>query len=176
MELSDVKRTWDTFAKRDPLWDILTDPDKRGGRWDEDEFFATGEREVAEVLAHIASLGLELGKEMALDFGCGVGRLTQAMAGHFHQCYGVDISPTMIELANRYNRFGDRARYILNERDDLSCLDNLSFDFIYSSITLQHMQPRYSLNYIKEFLRLLKPEGYWCSSCPQSEFWMALSR
>ncbi|TDA70434.1 MAG: class I SAM-dependent methyltransferase [Clostridia bacterium] len=54
---------------------------------------------------------------------------------------------------------GDRVRYILNERDDLSRLDDLRFDFIYTSITLQHMEPRYSLNYIKEFLRLLKPGG-----------------
>ena len=35
----------------------------------------------------------------------------------------------------------------------------LAFDFVYSSLVLQHMKPEYSQNYIKEFLRILAPGG-----------------
>ena len=37
----------------------------------------------------------------ALDFGCGVWRLTQPLADHFKEVCGIDISPNFIELANK---------------------------------------------------------------------------
>ena len=43
--------------------------------------------------------GSPAARRSALDFGCGIGRLSQALAEHFDQVYGVDISPKMIELA-----------------------------------------------------------------------------
>src|SRR5687767_8439812 len=76
-------REWDELAELDPYWAICTAPDKRFGRWDREEFFATGEREVAEVLATAAELGLPRRHGAALDFGCGLGRLTRALAGRF---------------------------------------------------------------------------------------------
>ena len=39
---------------------------------------------------------LSVRRSRSLDFGCGIGRLTQAMAEFFEVCDGVDISPTMI--------------------------------------------------------------------------------
>jgi hypothetical protein len=42
MRLTKLQKQWDTFAKTDPLWAILTRADKRGGRWCLDDFFATG--------------------------------------------------------------------------------------------------------------------------------------
>jgi SAM-dependent methyltransferase len=65
----------------------------------------------------------------------------------------------MIESANKYNRHGDRCRYYLNQCNDLKLFDENAFDFIYSNITLQHMAPRYSQQYIQEFLRILSPGG-----------------
>ena len=44
------RRDWEQLAEVDPLWAILAAPDARGGRWKLDEFFATGEAEIAEVL------------------------------------------------------------------------------------------------------------------------------
>ena len=57
MRLSRLQRHWDEFGRRDPYWAILTDPSKKGTRWDIDEFFKTGEREIEDVLAWVASLG-----------------------------------------------------------------------------------------------------------------------
>lgn len=159
MDLHDLQRQWDTFGETDPLWGVLSWPDKAGQRWQIEEFFATGQAEIAEVLAESARLGLEPARGAALDFGCGVGRLSQALAEQFAQVHGVDISPVMLEWARGYNRFGERCIYHLNARADLSTFPTASFDFIYSNITLQHMAPRYSRGYLAEFLRLLKPGG-----------------
>jgi len=111
------------------------------------------------MLAYAAGLRLEPKFGAALDFGCGVGRLSQALAQRFDLVHGVDISPAMIELAQQYNQFDERCRYHLNETDDLRLFENQTFDFIYSNITLQHMPPRYARAYIEEFLRLLAPGG-----------------
>ena len=41
---------WEQLAELDPMWAILSSPEQRFGGWDDEEFFATGEREVAELL------------------------------------------------------------------------------------------------------------------------------
>ncbi len=159
MSLRKLQESWDEFGRTDPLWSIVTFPQKKGGKWEPDEFFATGEREITVVMDYLGTLDVELAYDRALDFGCGVGRLSQALAAHFDEVVGVDIAPSMIELAKKYNRQGGRCTFVLNESDDLELFDDGLFDFIYSSITLQHIEPRYSKNYIREFLRLIRPRG-----------------
>ena len=143
----------------DPLWAILSLPDKKGNKWQIDEFFQSGVSEIGAVMQYIESLGTSMPRRRALDFGCGVGRLTQALTHYFAQVDGIDIAPSMITLAREYNRHGDKCSYYLNEAPDLTLFADNSFDFIYSNITLQHMEPRYSKKYIKEFLRILTPQG-----------------
>jgi ubiquinone/menaquinone biosynthesis C-methylase UbiE len=110
-------------------------------------------------MEYIKSLGVLLPRGRALDFGCGVGRLTEPLADYFNEVCGVDIASSMIELASTYNAHKDRCKYYLNETDDLGLFREDSFDFIYTNITLQHMEPRYFKNYIREFLRVLSPSG-----------------
>lgn len=159
VNIKDLRKHWNAWGETDPFWSILVGPDKRGNRWDIEEFFATGESEIDGLMQYIKSLGLNLPQGKALDFGCGVGRLTQALAHYFDEVHGVDIAPSMIELANKYNSYGYKCKYHLNVTDDLELFTDNSFDFIYSNITLQHMEPRYSKKYIREFLRILAPGG-----------------
>ncbi|NOX63250.1 MAG: class I SAM-dependent methyltransferase [Chloroflexi bacterium] len=159
MDLKELQENWNKFGLTDPFWSVLAWPDKAENRWQIDEFFETGRREIDDVLAYVNAQGLSVGRERALDFGCGVGRLSQALARHFQRVDGVDISPAMLTLAQTYNQFPDRVHYHQNEVDDLSLFPDAVFDFIYSNITLQHMQPRYARAYMAEFLRVLGPNG-----------------
>jgi SAM-dependent methyltransferase len=159
LELSELKKNWHEFGRRDPLWAILAEPDKKNNRWNIDEFFKTGETDVAAILSYIEALPFQLRMNSALDFGCGVGRLTQALSDRFDYCCGVDIARSMIRLANKLNRHGNSCRYVLNERNDLRLFKSDTFDFICTLITLQHMKPEYSKNYILELLRVLAPGG-----------------
>jgi ubiquinone/menaquinone biosynthesis C-methylase UbiE len=81
------------------------------------------------------------------------------LASHFDEVVGVDIAPSMIKLAKRYNRHGPRCRYYLNETDNLRSFDSGSFDLVYSNLVLQHMKPQYAKDYIQEFLRILVAGG-----------------
>jgi ubiquinone/menaquinone biosynthesis C-methylase UbiE len=159
MNLKELQDNWNRFADTDPLWSILTDEGKRGNRWQVEEFFQNGEAEIAALMEYMDTLRISVKKSKALDFGCGVGRLTQALAKHFERTEGVDISKSMIVLADQYNRHRDRCRYTVNEADNLGLFDDNEFDFICSFITLQHMKPLYAKGYINEFIRILKPEG-----------------
>ena len=159
MHLSTLKKHWTEFGKHDPLWAILTHGSKKGGKWDVGEFFELGRRDVDAWLGAALVLKPDIERGRALDFGCGVGRLTQALAEHFETVVGVDIAPTMIAEAAKYNRHGDRCTYSVNDRPDLRQFIDAEFDFIFTLIVLQHMAPHYAKGYLKEFLRLLKPGG-----------------
>ncbi len=159
MNLKDLQKNWNRFGKQDPLWAVISYPDKKGGKWAPEEFFQTGKNDISNLFEYLNKLGIAIPRRQALDFGCGVGRLMQALAPNFEKVVGIDIAPSMIKVARQYNRFGDRCRYLLNERDDLALLKDNSFDLVISLIVLQHMHPQYIRRYLAEFIRVLAPRG-----------------
>lgn len=159
MKLWQTRRHWEKFARTDPLWAVLTEPGKKGNRWTLDEFFHTGELDIAAALAAIRARYPQLARGRALDFGCGVGRLTQALALEFDHVTGVDLAADMLVHARKHNRRGDRVTYVHNPAADLACFADGSFDLVLSLITLQHVAPEYSRRYLAEFVRLCAPGG-----------------
>jgi SAM-dependent methyltransferase len=157
--LEDLRRTWETLGREDPLWAVLSNPNKRNNRWDPEEFFRTGEADIADLLDDLDRHGLQINRGRCLDFGCGVGRLTQALCGYFERVDGIDIAQSMVDRARQLNRHGERCQYHLNVRNDLALFEDATFDFVYSVIVLQHMAPEYAEAYIGEFVRVLVPAG-----------------
>ena len=152
--LEEVRTNWDALGRDNPLWAIRSDR----ADWDVDDFFAAGRKEIDEVFAELGGLGVHP-RGVALDFGCGAGRLTQALAARFDTVVGVDVARSMVALAEEHNRQGDRCRFVLNEAADLACFADGSFDFLYSNIVLQHVGTELAKGYIAEFLRVVAPGG-----------------
>jgi SAM-dependent methyltransferase len=160
MSLRRHKQDWEEMATVDPLWAIASDPARKHGGWQVDEFFATGEAETAGVLEAAQALGYPRQWESALDFGCGVGRITRAMASRFQKAVGVDISEEMIKRAREVNSDHTNCSFVLNVAPDLHLFASGTFDFIYCSLVLQHLpDQRLARRYIVELLRLLRPGG-----------------
>ena len=91
---------WNDLGNEDPLWAVLSCPEKRGAKWVIEDFFSTGKLEIKLLMDEIGDLSLpSMGRQSALDFGCGVGRLTSALSDYFDEVKGVDISPSMLKLA-----------------------------------------------------------------------------
>src|SRR5262245_8243494 len=158
-DLRKLERVWYKLGRQDPFWAALTETDKQDGGWSRDEFFQTGDAEIGGTLETASRNGWAIRRGRALDFGCGAGRLTQALAARFDRVDGVDISASMIARARLDNRHGDQCRYHHNTAPDLSVFPDATFDFIYSVLTLQHMPSEYAQRYIAEFVRLLAPQG-----------------
>lgn len=159
MDLQNLRDTWNELGRRDAMWAVLSGPRESSRAWDPEAFYRTGVEEVEAVLARCAVLGAAPRLERALDFGCGIGRLSQALARHFSEVHGVDIATAMLEQAREQNRAGDRCQFHLNESDSLALFPDATFDFVYSSITLQHMEPRFSRGFLSEFFRVTRPGG-----------------
>jgi SAM-dependent methyltransferase len=170
--LSRHKRDWDDLSRIDPLWAVLTNRERRHGKWNLEEFFDTGAAEIARVMQHAEGLGLPRQKCAALDFGCGVGRLTRPLAQHFERCVGVDISDSMISQARELHREWPTCDFVLNVTGDLRAFEDNSFDLVYSNIVLQHLPDvRLIEAYIAEFIRILTTGGLLVFQLPSHIPW-----
>ena len=156
--LGSLKDDWESLAERDALHAILTDATKAGGQWNIEEFMATGNAEIGMLMRHLAGLGYLPNREgAALDFGCGVGRLTQALGRYFGSCVGVDISQTMIQRAQSLNEL-PHCQYVATSEIPLP-FPTAAFSFVYSNIVLQHIPQHFAKKYLREFVRVLAPGG-----------------
>lgn len=171
MDFDQVRRDWTTLGERDPLWAVSVAAGKRGGRWEIDEFLALGRRDVDRARAWLTELGLPSTWERVLDFGCGAGRLSQALAEHADEVVGVDVSAPMLETARALDRSGGRCRFVLNEAPDLHVFPSGSFDLVYSELVLQHLPRRVVAHYLAEFVRVLRPGAVALVQCTIRPLW-----
>lgn len=158
-DLARLQRVWRSLGRDDPLWAVLSQPGKQGRRWDEAEFLATGRADIETQLQALSVYGLPSRRGVALDFGCGAGRLSRALADHFEQVIGLDVSATMIEAARRINADRAHVRFQENPSPRLEHIADRSVDLVYSTMTLQHIPTALAAGYVAEFMRVLAPGG-----------------
>jgi ubiquinone/menaquinone biosynthesis C-methylase UbiE len=162
------REQWEKLGTDDPYWAVLADPDKRGGKWDNVEFFDTGKKEIANVLRKTSTLGIKLNRGIALDFGCGLGRLSRALANEFGKVIALDVSSSMLKEAQRINHDITNIEFIHNAAEDLRGISENSIDFLYSNIVLQHMPKNRQMRYIREFCRVLSSGGILAIQTPSN--------
>lgn len=159
MKILRLRMVWERLARDDPFWAVLTAPEMADNQWKIDEFFRTGVEEVDASLAMLERHMPGIPRRHALDFGCGVGRLTQALGRHYEAVTGVDVAARMIELAKRHNAMPGRVSFVHNPRTDLQRFASDHFDLVFSLITLQHIPAELIEVYVREFVRIARPGG-----------------
>jgi len=164
------RKQWEALGASDPYWAVLTHADKKGGRWDKAQFFQTGVDEIAGIEDKLARLGTKHGRAVALDYGCGVGRLSRALATKFARVIGVDISQSMLSEARAANAAFPNIEFVAgNGRDLAGLVDDRSVDLVYSNIVLQHSPPENQRSLIREFARIVAPGGVVVFQTPSHE-------
>lgn len=136
-----MRRDWDRRARTDAMHFVNT---ARAG-WDEGEFFATGEENVRDhILSDMDTVcqGRDPARMRVLEIGCGVGRMTRALAATFGEVHAVDVSEEMVRRAKHFLRSTPNAHVYRNSGKDLRVLGNLDFHFAYSFIVFQHIPSR----------------------------------
>ena len=159
-EFDDLRETWQTLGRDDPLWAILTEPDRRRGRWDLEAFLATGEVDVARYDLLLREAGHSGSFASVLDFGCGVGRLSLAWGRRADAVTGVDIAAAMIDRGREIIAAEPNVRLLVNDGVDLRQFPDGTFDLAFSHICLQHMPWLLAAGYIEEFGRVTAPGGF----------------
>ncbi len=151
----DTDADWRRLAEAEPYWAVLSSPDfKRDALKDDtlDAFYASGRAHIAAVAAEASGLtGAPFKVRSALDFGCGVGRLTEAMTAYADEVTGYDIAPGMISVA-KARPLGGAIRYV-------DVLPEGPFDWISSYIVFQHIPPERGLALLEQLLQRLRPGG-----------------
>lgn len=162
-------QAWEDWGTVNPLYAILTDPKYRHGGGDVQEFLRGGEDSVKEILTETDRLGIGRGRDAALDFGCGVGRLTGGLANHFEDVTGVDVASTMLASARELHANRTNIAFVSNQHDDLRWIADSSLDFVLSLLVLQHLDSIPAIEtFLREFVRILKPGGAIVFQLPSS--------
>jgi SAM-dependent methyltransferase len=144
---------WESFAQDRPL--SYVDP-ALGRGVSAAEFIAAGEPLVERELGWVGPLAAY---DRALEIGCGVGRNTVHLARHFERVDGVDVSPTMIRLAQQQG-LPDNVTLCVTSGRDLAPFEDRSFSFVFSHLVFQHVAERAVIEaYVREIARVLAADG-----------------
>ena len=162
--ITNTDAVWEWFGENQPYFGVLVDPKYRHEQLDEQakrDFFDTGKAHVEFVLQTIKEhFDNNFTIKRALDFGCGVGRLTIPLSTACEQVVGIDASRSMLQEAtkNAKEMGAENIEFFLAD-DNFSTLGGQSFDFINSFIVFQHIPLQRGYHLLRRLLSLLREDG-----------------
>lgn len=148
----DTDDDWRIIGEEDPFFGVLTHSRFHRENLTDDaltDFYSSGESDLGGLLARSREIFGPFNPRSALDFGCGVGRLTRPLAQLTGDVVGVDVSRGMLREARQ--RVPDA---VFVER-----IPDRTFDWVVSFIVLQHITPAAGYPLICELLKAVAPGG-----------------
>ena len=158
------RRRWTKLGRKQPYWASFADPEYRANRIDDDAieaFFQSGERQIDSIFDAIRhDVSEDFHPARALDFGCGVGRLTLPLARESRNVLAVDIADSMLDEArDNCQEQGLANVEFMHARDFSAPSMRRRFDFVLSYGVFQHMTPRRGYRTTRRILDMLTPGG-----------------
>jgi SAM-dependent methyltransferase len=153
----DVERFWDARAREQALFFVDNTIDYRHP--DVERFWAGGEDALRLILEE---LGLAIGPdEIVVEIGCGVGRMTRALAARGAHVTAIDVSAEMLGRARELNPGLDNVRWLQEDGESLAGVEAASADGCFSHVVFQHLpDPELTLGYVREMGRVLRHGGW----------------
>lgn len=141
--LASTDRDWERWGNENPYFGVLNQPKFLNANLTGEglkEFFDSGERHVDHVYRVTReSVKPNFHPVRVLDYGCGVGRLVIPFSKRAQSVVGIDVSPSMVALAQKNcDKFCAASACVLHV-DELTSLAPASFDLVHSFIVLQHI-------------------------------------
>lgn len=128
---------------------------ERDASWD--DVVATGRADLQRGLEQLRVVPQR--DHTVIDIGCGIGRMSQALAEHYRQVVGLDIAPALLAAANR-NNTREHVSFELIENGRLQPRALPQADMVFSYEVLYLLRPPILIGYFEDAFRLLKPEGH----------------
>jgi SAM-dependent methyltransferase len=154
--ISSSKNKWNKLAKKNPKFYIVS---RVGEQINEEQFNKIGRENYHDFVLSDDLLKKRLinfKDKIALDIGCGIGRLTELFAADFKEVYGTDISEEMIKQGKE--RLYNFKNVHLYATDGLNYpFEDNFFDLIFSFVVFHHMPNKEVIERnFKEVYRTLK--------------------
>jgi ubiquinone/menaquinone biosynthesis C-methylase UbiE len=96
--------------------------------------------------------GVKLGGDVALDLGCGIGRMTHALTGIYRKAIGVDISDEIVRVARQHANAAP-VEYLQVIEPPPPFADR-SIELSFSTIVAQHIPVPHNLHAVEELFRI----------------------
>lgn len=155
---ADLEKSWQARYER---WATIYDEEHRIAGWSSEGL----SRRLSLVLRLISKAGLKAGS-LVLDVGAGPGTYTRAIHNMGHNCFGLDYSRKVIEVAKRK---GERESYVQGEAYYLPFQDG-AFEAVVCIGVLQSLETPAAA--LKEINRVLVPGGHLFLDGLNSLFWL----
>ena len=155
---------WTHYGEDEPFWSVLTQDRFRSRQIDDasiDAFYASGRDEADRLEAWLARAGLA-GQQLgtAVEYGCGIGRVSGWLAERCDRLHALDISSTHLDAARIHLQNRNIVNVDLIHVADRSALRHLAdIDLFYSIIVLQHNPPPIILDILEQAFAGLNPNG-----------------
>jgi SAM-dependent methyltransferase len=148
---------WDRRAEEDAFY--FVDNRLRYRQPDVERFWAGGEEDLARLLG---ALGVDLRPtDAVIEIGCGVGRLTRAIAARSGSVRAIDVSSRMLGLARAYHPDLENVTWLQGDGVSLAEIADDSADACISHVVFQHIpNAAITLGYVAEMGRVLRPGGW----------------
>jgi ubiquinone/menaquinone biosynthesis C-methylase UbiE len=99
------------------------------------------------------------GDAIALDLGCGIGRVARFVAPSCSRLWAVDVSLGMLDMARERLKEFSNVQFVHSEDVHIPIVPSSSVDLAYSFLVLQHVEREDAFLLLEELRRLLKPSG-----------------
>jgi SAM-dependent methyltransferase len=154
---------WEALARHEPYFRLLTRDgvvEVESSAAATSEFFETGEADLSRLLSAVAAVvGHDVSLGSALDFGCGVGRLTLPLARRANAVLACDIAPTMLDHVRRNAEIAGLQNVTAIEAERLLAMSDATLTFVCSLLVFQYIPEASGCEIIRNLLRLLSPSG-----------------
>jgi SAM-dependent methyltransferase len=158
-----VADVWSRLGEADPHWSVMTSDEYRQHALGDNvaAFYASADPHVVTIKAFLGRAGIPFDPDWsAFELGCGVARVTSALARHFRHVVGCDVSRPHLDIAAKYCRDTGLTNVSFMQLRSLDDLQNLEpFDFFFSLISLQHSPPPIISAILDGSFAALRPEG-----------------
>ena len=159
-----IKGAWECLGENEPYWSVWTNEKFKRSNVNQEnrtEFYQSGRHCVVTLFKTLERNGIDFKSfRSCLDYGVGLGRVTQWLAQKFEIVLGYDISKPHLEITrDRLTELGIQ-NVTLHHIGNPQEIENLpKVDVVYSMIVLQHNPPPIIGLMIREMIRALNPGG-----------------
>ncbi|WP_203074100.1 class I SAM-dependent methyltransferase [Falsiroseomonas ponticola] len=157
-----ARRIWTRLGQERPFFSIL--PERRFSpdfaARNAEAFQKTGRDEIEVLKRRLTALEIDPADHPeAVEYGCGVGRVTVPLSVLFRKVTGFDISQPHIDLAQQAVRGAGRKGVSLSVVKDIRALDVPQHDFFYTRMVLHRNPPPLQAQILRRCLGRMRVGG-----------------